>query len=113
MRTREYRVLKYIKKHPKVTKEKLYKKFDFLKDDYKYVSEYVYISDLQPDVVDGVVTYSWVAVDTSTYELNHLGEEQLERKQHDACLFWFPYIITTIIALASVVIQILNFINGN
>ena len=44
------------------------------------------------------------------YSLNNSGYEHLEKRQHDAWLFWFPYIVTTIIAASSVILQIANFI---
>lgn len=101
MRTRDYKVLKYVKKHPEVTRENLYKKFDFLNSDYRYVADCLIIENQQPAFENGLPTGRWGVVDNSTYRLNHFGYEQLEKKQHDAWLFWFPYAITTIIAAIS------------
>ncbi len=113
MRTRDYRVLKYIKRHPEVTRENLYKKFDFLEKDYEYVSPYLKIDNKQRIVEDGMDTGKEEVVGSSTYVLNHAGYEKLEKKRHDTWLFWFPYVITTIIATISAtptIVKIVKFI---
>lgn len=113
MRTRDYRVLKYVKRHPEVTKRNLYEKYDFLEKDYKYIGDFLCIENQEPEVDNGMPTGKWLIVDTSTYVLNHAGYEQLEKKRHDTWLFWFPYAVTTIIAAISAaptVVKIVKFI---
>lgn len=105
MRTRDYKVLKYVKRHPEVTKKKLYEKYSFLESDYRYISVFLYIENQEPEFDNGMPTGRWIVTDNSTYALNHSGYEQLEKKRHDTWLFWFPYIITTLIAIASLIAQ--------
>ncbi len=113
MRKREYKVLKYVKRHPGVTKQRLYSKFPFLEDDFHYINDYFWIDDLEKDVCNGLETGTSHVVDTSTYRLKHKGYEEIEKKRHDKWLFWFPYAITTIIAATSAIFQALNFIMEN
>lgn len=73
MRKREYKVLKYVKRHPDVARQKLYSKFPFLKDDFHYISNYFWIGNLEKDVYNGLETGASHAVDTSTYRLKRDG----------------------------------------
>ena len=46
--------------------------------------------------------------DDSTYSANRSGEELIEKKQHEFWGFFFPYAITTLIAVSSVIVQIIE-----
>lgn len=113
MRTRDYKVVRYIKHHPGITKESLYKKFNFLNaETYKYIKDYIDIEHPEPELNDnGNPTGNWVVGESSTFSINHFGEEILEKRRHDKWLFWFPYIVTTIIALISAAPTIYKIIN--
>ena len=123
-----YRILKYIYKNPQITKSELLAKFpDFekykstikpytIKDDknedkeanaeLKLIQEASaqhlsninvekYVKKNMPDVKN-ITDNSLIC-----YSTNFVFEEYMERRRHEAWLFWFPYTITTIIAVIS------------
>lgn len=110
MLKRELKVLKYVKKHPDVTRKVLYEKFPFLKDDYRYVREYLMVEGEEPVIYEGLDTGTTQLTDDSTYRLSHEGEQFFKDKSDKFWSFILPYGITTLIALSSVIMQILNFI---
>lgn len=127
----QYRILKYIYKNPRITKSSLLKKFyDFEK--YKAsISEYVheenenkdieskirdsliadtngkgmsmseienYVKNNMPEDIQNIIDNSLIFFST-----NLKFQEYFEKKRHDTLLFWLPYTITTIIAIASLI----------
>lgn len=108
MLKREIKVLKYIKKHPDVTHKNLCKKFSSFKDDYNQISQYVSISNPKLITINGLETGETQADDTSTYQLNRKGELFFEDKSNKFWNFVLPYTITTIIAISSLIAQILK-----
>lgn len=42
------------------------------------------------------------------YRISRSGYEHLEKTAHDIWLFWFPYLVTTIIAALSLIAQIVK-----
>lgn len=108
---REIKVLKYIKKHQPVTKKQLYSKFPFLESDFRFISEYVTINGTEY-LTDssGYDTGEWVVVETSTYTLNRNGRIFFEKQREKFWAFWLPYGITTIIAISSLIINIIGII---
>lgn len=108
MLKREISTLKYIKKHPNVTKATLYQKFPFLENDFMYISHYISISGEEEIMENGLYTGECKSVDSSTYRLNRAGEQYFEDKRHEWLSFILPYGITTLIAVSSVVAQIIS-----
>lgn len=135
-----YKVLKYIHRHKKISKAELLKKFPFFESCLTYISEYVYVEDEneknQNAIKDSLVikakelnlnigqTSEYINAnmpelpydDSLVFYFTKLSfQEYLEKKRHDAWLFWFPYTITTIIAAISAiptVVKIIEYISG-
>lgn len=108
MRKREERVLKYVKRHPDVTKKKLYKKYPFLKDDFHYVKPYLYAYNTVPIKNGEYESGEEKIVETSTFRLSRQGIIFFEDKCNKFWSFALPYGITTAIAIASLVAQFLK-----
>ncbi len=127
MLNRTYRILKYIYKHPRITKARLLEKFRDFEKYQSCISEYVivenenrdreseimeklilkagelglsigeqceYINANMPEDIDNPVYNSLIF-----YSTNNLFQLEIERRRHDARMFWVPYIITTIMAI--------------
>lgn len=115
MLKRELKVLKYVKKHPDVTRKVLYQKFPLLQDDYCYVREYLIPDGEEPVFNNGYDTGEKQLTDDSTYRLSHKGEQFFKDKIDKFWSFILPYGITTFIALVSAVptiYKIFKFICG-
>lgn len=108
MLTKELKVLKYVKRHKRVTKKTLYSKFPYLEEEYYRISDYFYIRGKEEVIKNGIYTGESLPVDNSTYCLSRKGEEFFEQRRSKFLSQWFPYIITTIIAATSVIVQFLN-----
>lgn len=124
-----YKILKYIYHNPNITKEKVLIKFpEFMKYE-NCISEYVIVTDNNVDIVgkyeeklilaaeqlninmskipsyieENMPEIKNVIDDTLIlYSTNLKFDEYYEKKKHDAWLFWFPYLITTLIAVAAI-----------
>lgn len=129
MLKREHAILKYIKKNQPVSEKDLRDKFTNFDLCITYISSFIVkrdtdeakrqedmikFFDSQRDVPVGKVKeyVSDLPINQHhiLYTLSHCGEEYFEKKTHDAWLFWFPYAVTTIIAMVAVLSQILSFI---
>ena len=108
----EYKVLKYIYKHPEVSFKKLkckFPKFENLNTTLRRLDSYIEWSKMEELVDDNnIYTGNFHFVDDSTFEISREDEQLIEKKQHEFWAFFFPYAITTLIAVASVVIQIIE-----
>lgn len=109
MLKRELKVLKYVKKHPDVTRKVLYEKFPFLVDGYCYVQKYLMPDGEEPVFYEGLDTGTTQLTDNSTYRLSHEGEQFFTDKSDKFWSFILPYGITTAIAIASIIAR---FIGG-
>lgn len=128
MLNKSYKILKCIYHNPNITKEEILNKFPEFEKYKNCISEYVYITDNNIDIVG---TYeeklileaerlnlnvsemsSYIeenmpdeenVIDNKLilYSTNLKFDEYYEKKIHDAWLFWFPYTVTTLIAIAS------------
>ena len=104
--TKEMKVLKYIKKHENTTKKKLCKKFPYFEDVYNQIKCYAPYEGNQP-VKDknGNETGEYEWIDLSTFSLNREGINFFKQRRNEAWVRWFPYAITTLIALSSIIIE--------
>lgn len=115
MLKREIKVLKYVKKHPDITRKVLYEKFPFLEDDYHYVQKHLVAYGEEPIFYNGLETGEYQLTDNSTYRLSHEGEQFFKDKSDKFWSFILPYGITTFIALISAtptIYKIFKFICG-
>lgn len=113
MLKRELKVLKYVKKHPDVTRKVLYEKFPFLEYNYCYIRKYLMPDGEEPVFHNGYDTGEKQLTDNSTYRLSHEGEQFFQDKSNKFWSFILPYGITTFIALISAaptIYKILKFI---
>ncbi len=129
MLNKSYKILKYIYRNPNITKEKVLKKFpEFMKYE-KCISEYVIVTDNNVDIVEKYEEKLIMEADQLNLNISEMSsyiernmpdiknviddrlilystnlkfDEYYEKKKHDAWLFWFPYIITTLIAIAAI-----------
>lgn len=129
MLNKSYKILKYIYRNPNITKEKVLKKFpEFMKYE-NCISEYVTVTDNNADVVGKYEEKLIMEADQLNLNRSEMSsyiernmpdiknviddrlilfstnlkfDEYYEKKKHDARLFWFPYIITTLIAIAAI-----------
>lgn len=109
----EYKILKYIYKHGRVPKNKLSSKFKkhnielILLDIAEYVN-----TDIKTMIYDddGNPTLEYSPTPESLYRLNKSGNEYVERRKHEFRMFFFPYLITTAIAITSLLTQLLPLI---
>lgn len=135
MLKRTYKILKYIHKNPNISKSKLLKKFSDFEKYQNTVSEYIVMTDTNKffeqdktenliieaeqlglnmlEVSDFIKNHSkesTISHDDSLvfYSTNLKFDEYLENKKHKDFLFWVPYTITTILAIASLIVQFLT-----
>lgn len=128
MLNREYRILKYIYKHPKITKLKLLQKFHDFEEYQTSISEYVFeenknkddISETRDCLVNQALDAEMSIGEISEYVKKNMPDienivdnsliffstkksfkEYLEKRRHDRWLFLFPYAITTMISFIS------------
>lgn len=110
----EYKVLKYIYKHPDVTFKKLnakFHKFENLNTTLRRLDPYIEWSKMEESVDENNnYTGNYHFVDDSAFNISRNGEELIERKQHEFWAFFFPYAITTLIAASSVTVQIIGLL---
>lgn len=133
MLKRQYRILKYIYKNPEIKKSELMQKFSDFEKYEKSISEYVLVTDKNFDVESEIreklsceamqkhMNNSEISeyinqnipkdIQNTTnnslifFSANLKFQEELENRRRNAFLFWFPYSITTIIAIASLISQ--------
>lgn len=133
-----YRVLKYIHKHKGIDKAKLLKRFPDFEDSLIYISKYLYVEDENKkdlEIIKGHLSkkanelklnsnqrleyiesnmLKFTYDDSVVFYSTKLSfQEYLEKKRHDTWLFWFPYTVTTVIAVISAtptVIEIIKYI---
>lgn len=143
MVNRQRKILKYIYKNPGITRSAILRQFpDFAEYEFTF-SEYISVKDnyvdpekewedkLYNEAIKLGIPYndrreyidSHMPKDKITsvpdpddhkfYSTNLAFQEYLEKRRHEAVLFWIPYGLTTLIAALSVIFEILNFILGN
>lgn len=130
----EAKILKYLKKKKKVNEKQVTEKFPDFDENYWFISTYIDKVDLsQKDFDDLMVEFNQKRFVDKTipedaeppeyqpnterifYQLSREGHEYFYKKRHDAWLFWFPYIVTTlisIVAAAPTIYKIFKFISG-
>ena len=128
MLNKSYKILKCIYRNPNITKEKLIRKFPEFEKYTNSISEYVIVTDNNIDIVGAYeeklikeaeqlnlnlskrssyieenmpVVKNVIDNNLILYSTNMKFDEYYEKKKHDAWLFWFPYIVTTLIAIAA------------
>lgn len=126
----ELKILKYIKKNAPVSEPELINKFDDFEHDKNYISSLIdrrdlneeerkhredkYYQSLDKNIPVGQQkTYEQDFEDNPyhvLYSLSREGQQYFDEKRKESWSRWFPYVITTILAASSVIIQILNFI---
>ena len=110
----EYKLLKYISKHPDVSFKKLknkFRKFENLTTTLRRLDTYIEWSKMEESANENnIPTGNYHFVDDSTFNISRNGEELIEKKNHEFWSFFFPYAITTLIAVASVVVQIIELL---
>lgn len=110
----EYKVLKYIYKHPDVTFEKLttkFCKFENLNTTLRRLDSFIEWSKMEESVDENnISTGNYHFVNDSAFNISRNGEELIEQKQHEFWAFFFPYAITTLIAVSSVIVQIIELL---
>lgn len=134
MLKKTYKILKYIYKNPNISKSELEKKFSDFEKYQSCISSYVSINDTNEDIEEETrhklnlecqklglkigesaeyVSKHMANVQNITddslilYSTNITFDEYHEKHKRDTWLFWFPYTITTLIAIASLLAQIL------
>lgn len=113
MLNREYKLLKYINKHPDVSFEKLKDKFPKLDTELtlRRFDDYVSWSKMEETQDEnGIYTGTYRFADDSTFCISRSGEELIEKKNHDFWSFFLPYAITTLIAISSVVVNLISIL---
>lgn len=138
MVNRQRKILKYIYKHPRSTHSTLLRKFPDFTDYTGISPEYLIIQDEYVDaeqaweqklsaeaskkrlsiaetqeyIQSHIPKDKLISVadpdDYKFYSTNLAFQEYLEKRRHEAVLFWVPYILTTLIAAVSVILQIIN-----
>lgn len=139
MLNRTYRILKYIYKHPRITKAKLLEKFRDFEKYQSCISEYVIVEneskDREYEIMEKLILKAGElglsigeqceyvnanmpenldnSVDNSLifYSANNLFQLEIERRRRDARMFWVPYTITTVIAIISAAPTIYEIFN--
>lgn len=128
MLKKTYKILRHIHRNPNITKEKLNKNFADFEKYHNTISDYVNVVDENIDyeqlceekyildaekrelnisesakyVENKMQGIKNVTDDTLIYYSTNLKfDEYCEKKRHDALLFWVPYTITTVLAIAS------------
>lgn len=109
----EYKILKHIYKHGGISETLLSRKFK--KHNIEHIlpgiADYIYADNkamIYDD--DGNPTFEYSTTPESSYRLNKSGNEYVERRKHEFRMFFFPYLITTIIAITSLLTQLLPLI---
>lgn len=113
MLNEEYKIMKYIYKHKNCTYQMLESKFP-KEDMYEYLVRYSsYFDGDAPteQMTNNVYNGEYKYASTAKVIVSHAGEEYIEHKQHEFWAFFFPYAITTLIALSSVIAQIVDLLN--
>lgn len=135
MLKKTYKILKYIYKNPNISKSELEKKFSDFEKYQSCISSYVSVNDTNEDIEEETrsklnlecqklglkigesaeyVSKHMANVQNITddslifYSTNLTFDEYYEKRKHDTWFFWFPYTITTLIAIASLLVQILG-----
>lgn len=133
MLKKTYKILKYIYKNPNISKSELEKKFSDFEKYQSCISSYVSVNDTNKDIEEETrsklnlecqklglkigesaeyVSKHMANVQNITddslifYSTNLTFDEYHEKRKHDTWFFWFPYTITTLIAIASLLAQI-------
>lgn len=128
MLNKSYKILKYIYHNPNITKEEILKKFPEFEKYKNCILEYVLVADNNIDIVGTYEEKLFKEADRLNlnvsekssyieenmpdeenvidnklilYSTNLKFDEYYEKKIHDAWLFWFPYTVTTLIAIAA------------
>lgn len=127
----EIKILKYIKrqtrKHVPISEAALMQKFNNFNKKYMNLSSLIVRNDTgeeefikreskfyasQKNVnVNETLTFNELYVADPKkvfYTLSRQGYQYLYDKQHNTWLFWFPYTITTLIAIASIISQFIK-----
>lgn len=111
MLNEEYKLLKYINKHPHITYKALVQKFDTV-DIFAYskrFGDYIEYTGLEETKDEnGNFTGGFYFKDDASFYLSRPGMEYIEKKRRDFLTFFLPYAITTLIALSSVIFEILR-----
>lgn len=109
----EYKILKHIYKHGGISEASLSSKFK--KHDIEHIlpdiADYI-CADNKAMIYDddGNPTLEYSPTPESLYRLNKSGNEYVERRKHEFRMFFFPYLITTAIAITSLLTQLLPLI---
>lgn len=133
MLKKTYKILKYIYKNPNISKSELEKKFSDFEKYQSCISSYVSVKDTNKDIEEETRSklnlecqkLGLKIVESAEYVSKHMAnvqnitddslifystnltfDEYYEKRKHDTWLFWFPYTITTLIAIASLLDQI-------
>lgn len=107
----EYKILKYIYRHEGKSAKQLTEKFPYIDDYYFRIKKYL---DEEPAIniySESVCAKKGLDENETVICINLEGEEIVERKRHEFWSFFFPYAITTLVALASVIAQIAPLFN--
>lgn len=126
----EYRILKHIRKNPNITRKNIIEKFDKFEKYENSISDYVFKDDknadkspepkeeiiasisrsnipigMQAGYLDENTSDAQIESNDSLifFSTNRYFELEVERRRREAWLRWFPYTITTLIAIASVI----------
>lgn len=129
MLKKTYKILKYIYKNLNISKSELEKKFSDFEKYQSCITAYVTKIDKNENCLDKFVAEAQ-SLGLTNGELNQYVSERManvqdidddllilystnltfdeyhEKRKHDTWLFWFPYTITTLIAIASLLAQI-------
>lgn len=104
----EYKILKYIKKHEGLSAKSLTKKFPYIDDYYFRIKQYIEEEPAINIYNEQICDKKGLRHDEKVICITLSGEEVLEKKQHEFWAFVLPYGITTLIAVSSVVAQIID-----
>lgn len=63
-------------------------------------------SVLKKSIMDGLIQSDSSEISTANIEITPSGREYLQNAFDKAALFWVPYIITTIIAIAALIVSV-------
>lgn len=113
MLNKEYKMLKYIYKHKDCTYEMLENKFPE-KDIFNYLryyEEFITGDGPEEQMENGIYNGKFTYKNDAKISISRNGEEYIEHKQHDFWAFFFPYAITTLIAISGVIAQIIGLFN--
>lgn len=135
MLKKTYAILKYIYKNPNISKSELLRNFPDFETYEQCISAYIYVTDNNTDIVSEIDTKLRVEAsnkglnmsEASKYVANNMPDiqnvtdnnliiystnlafdEYHEKRKRELLLFWLPYSITTVIAICSLIAQILN-----